>query len=103
MPYEYTGFGHVSEKTDAFSFGIVLIELVTNLHPLKARKLVELTTGDVGDDICIHDGARAIGWPLPVLRSVGDMVTSLTEGKANRRGSMHQEIRNLENEVDKLQ
>ena len=41
MPTEYTLHGRVSEKTDAFSYGILLIELLTNLHPTKARTLLD--------------------------------------------------------------
>ena len=29
--------GHVSEKTDAFSYGVLLIELLTNEPPAAAR------------------------------------------------------------------
>ena len=29
MPFEYLGHGHVSEKTDSFAFGVVLLELLT--------------------------------------------------------------------------
>lgn len=41
MPVEYTTFGHVSEKTDSFAFGLVLIELVTDLNGFQARALFE--------------------------------------------------------------
>jgi serine/threonine protein kinase len=38
---QYMQSGHVSELTDAFSFGIVLIELLTGLHPIEARTLAD--------------------------------------------------------------
>ena len=25
--------GHISEKTDSFAFGVIILELLTNLHP----------------------------------------------------------------------
>jgi serine/threonine protein kinase len=33
MPLEYTQFGHVSEKTDTYAFGVVLCELLTCKEP----------------------------------------------------------------------
>jgi hypothetical protein len=33
MPYEYLQSGHVSEKTDTFAFGVVLLELLTGKPP----------------------------------------------------------------------
>jgi serine/threonine protein kinase len=41
MPPEYTQRGHVSEKTDAFAFGLMTIELLTGLHPTYARELID--------------------------------------------------------------
>jgi hypothetical protein len=50
MPAEYFGKGQVSEKTDAFAMGIVIIELLISgsmnancpeAFPLKARNLVD--------------------------------------------------------------
>ena len=37
MPTEYTLHGRVSEKTDAFSYGVILLELLTNEKPHDAR------------------------------------------------------------------
>jgi serine/threonine protein kinase len=70
MPWEYAGFGHVSEKTDAFAMGIVVIELLIfgsmpnaapEDFPFKARDLVN--TEDAADLSALLQ-ARAVssGW-----------------------------------------
>jgi serine/threonine protein kinase len=41
MPPEYEKRGHVSERTDSFAFGIVIIELLTGLHPVIVREIVD--------------------------------------------------------------
>ena len=38
---EYQGRGQVSERTDSFAFGMMAIELMTGLHPLLARELID--------------------------------------------------------------
>ena len=40
MPDEYTRFGQVSEKTDAFAFGMVLAELLLGQRPAQVVELV---------------------------------------------------------------
>ena len=40
QPPEYTGQGHVSEKTDTFAFGVVLLELLTAKPPSHAGELL---------------------------------------------------------------
>lgn len=42
MPNEYALYGHVTIKTDAFAFGILLLILLSNLSGSGARKLVEM-------------------------------------------------------------
>ena len=37
MPPEYTQEGHVSEKTDTYAFGVVLLEILTGLFPKDPR------------------------------------------------------------------
>ena len=48
MPAEYLVRGHVSEKTDAFAFGIVVGELVTGLDGRETRELLEGAKGTDG-------------------------------------------------------
>ena len=37
MPYEYSQSGHVSAKTDAFAFGVVLLEMITGRPPARRK------------------------------------------------------------------
>ena len=68
--------GHVSPRTDAFAFGLMAIELLTGLHILLAREVVDdcESTQEIGDAIQQHhDGTiaepRATGLPhLPTTR-----------------------------------
>ena len=39
MPHEYHSFGQLSERTDSYAFGIVLIKLITGLSPQPAAEL----------------------------------------------------------------
>ena len=77
MPNEYLTLGHVSAKTDAYAFGILLIECLTPLPSKKARKLVETrqeraigdgVDGGLGDALQVDPCVRA------VVRSVGGFV-----------------------------
>ena len=40
-PAEYHSRGHVSARTDSFAYGIMTLELLTGLHPIVARDLVD--------------------------------------------------------------
>jgi hypothetical protein len=45
--------GHVSEKTDGFALGVVLVELLTALSPTKARDLVDdHTVNTLAEALC---------------------------------------------------
>ena len=41
MPPEYQARGQVSTRTDSFAFGIVMIELITSLHPVVVREMCD--------------------------------------------------------------
>ena len=61
MPPEYQARGQVSARTDSFAFGMIAIELLTGLHPLVVRELI-----DENESECLaglieqhHDGEAA--------------------------------------------
>jgi hypothetical protein len=83
MPIEYIQNGHVSEKTDAFAFGILVIEVLTNLSPSKARTLVddhEITTLPS----MLKNYAKQGGWPKQAAQLLSEVATSCTRGTKTR-------------------
>ena len=95
MPSEYFIFGHVSDKTDSFAFGIVLIELLTGLPGMDARELVE-TADDVAPALARHANAAALGWPAPLLRTLARTVRRCTQAKPTARASVAAEMGGME-------
>jgi serine/threonine protein kinase len=83
MPNEYIQNGHVSEKTDAFAFGILVIEVLTNLKPIEARTLVddhEITTLPG----VLNRYAVQGGWPTRAAQLLSEVGTSCTRGTKSR-------------------
>jgi hypothetical protein len=78
--------GHVSVLTDSYAFGIMLIELLTDLHPVDARALVD-EYSQLKDRIkAIEDAAKGIGWQdTRGARTVAaEVAASCTDGSATR-------------------
>lgn len=78
--------GHVSVLTDSFAFGIMLIELLTDLHPFSARALVD-EHSQMKDRIkAIEAAAKGIGWQnTGGARTVAaEVAASCTDGSATR-------------------
>jgi hypothetical protein len=50
MPAEYENFGELSEKTDAFAYGIVLLELITGFDAREVRAMVDSVHQDQDTD-----------------------------------------------------
>jgi serine/threonine protein kinase len=53
MPPEYTMSGHVSERTDAFAFGMVLLELLAGRPPRETAELYTMEPGKRGRWRCM--------------------------------------------------
>ena len=127
MPPEYLSRGQVSPRTDAFAYGIVTIELITGLHPVAARELIEEYEPDELPDLIkrFHDGdtrlekeiAKAAsarggsrGWQQqykPRARCVWppaalDIVTSIAVRTSYLRPKRRAEVRDILPELEEL-
>jgi serine/threonine protein kinase len=103
MPVEYLVRGHVSAKTDAFSFGIVVVELLTSMGGGAVRDLVEQgnqegdsDTMSLTDDLLALPAALQLGWPEAILRELAAVAERLVEGRARARSTVAEEINILE-------
>jgi serine/threonine protein kinase len=95
MPNEYL-LGRVGPKTDAFSFGIVLIELLTSGNGIDARNLVELSERPLHEELRMHPVVEALGWPKQVLEQMVGLVVRCTQHLARERSTVIAELPVLE-------
>ena len=91
QPPEYVQLGHVSEKTDSFAFGVVLLELLTGERPadyemgeMLSQKMYEPLQDAERELPPLLDG-RAGAWPLPRAASLGRIARSCIEMSAAKR------------------
>ena len=102
MPLEYLQSGHVSEKTDAYAFGVVLLELLTGEEP------ADSATGDMLTQRLhapLQDAARELPrlldasageWPLPQAVAVGGVASRCIEVIAMERCDVHDVLPTLD-------
>lgn len=96
-PVEYIMQGHVSDRTDTFSFGILVIELMTFTTPLQARMVIEdLADFNVGAALAQHSDALELGFPNDVKSVMGDVVERCTMSKHRMRSTLAAELPKLE-------
>jgi hypothetical protein len=91
MPPEYVTMGHVSEKTDSYAFGVVLLELVTGKPP---RAVVDLHAREnhIFEHICSGElvDSSAGAWPPSVLRDVADIAKGCLTFHSRHRRSVRE-------------
>jgi hypothetical protein len=106
-PSQYSGRGHVSEKTDAFAMGIVIIELlisgsietkIAEKFPLKARDMVD--GKDAADlSAAIQSMAVGSGWAddyaTRAAKILIDVAVSCT-GRTEKRQTPTMVLRRIE-------
>jgi hypothetical protein len=83
MPSEYLQSGHVSEKTDSFAFGIMVVEMLANINCLEARDLVDQHEVNTLPQI-LEDLAAQGGWPEKTAEILSNIATMCTRGTATR-------------------
>eukprot|EP00930_Biecheleria_cincta_P099807 TRINITY_DN91420_c0_g1_i1.p1 TRINITY_DN91420_c0_g1~~TRINITY_DN91420_c0_g1_i1.p1 ORF type:complete len:515 (+),score=77.14 TRINITY_DN91420_c0_g1_i1:57-1601(+) len=94
LPVEYTSLGHIDEKTDAFAFGIILVEMLANFDSLLARSLVNnhekncfgiSSLYTVTFQKAIKTLAIEASWPMQTAEILSSIAASCTRGA---RGKM---------------
>jgi serine/threonine protein kinase len=87
MPTEYANLGHISAKTDAFAFGILVIELLTNLHPRSARELADSYTDLKARTNRLREIAKECKWVNTegARTIVCEIAAQCTAGSATRK------------------
>ena len=87
--------GHVSVKTDAFAFGMVLLELLTGMTPVGTAQLYTM------DDNCFtHMEQKFVDrnsgrWPRGVVKKVTQVAEECLAWKSNKRATVVQVLPKL--------
>ena len=82
MPVEYLQSGHVSEKTDSFAFGIMVVEMLANINCLQARDLVDKHEKDTLPQ-ALEEAAKG-RWPKKTAEILSSIATTCTRGTMTR-------------------
>jgi serine/threonine protein kinase len=104
MPVEYMGQGHVSERTDAFALGVVLLELLTGKPPANRSsneflyfEMIDVVA-DPGQHLAQHL-APDMEWPAEVREravALACVAQKCLEPMAQRRSTVHDVLPQLD-------
>jgi hypothetical protein len=81
---EYKERGHVSPKTDSFSFAVVLLELVTGKDGLEAMSL-HMDEAELFEELHQYADARAGAWPGGVVAELAAVAEQCIAYHVSRR------------------
>jgi hypothetical protein len=83
QPAEYVNNGHVSEKTDSFAFGIMVIEMIASVNCMQARNLVDENEKDTLPQ-ALEELAVQGEWPKKTAEILSSIATACTRGTKTR-------------------
>ena len=83
QPEEYIKFGHVSEKTDGYAFGIMVVEMLANIDCLEASTLLDDHESNTLPQ-ALKELADAGGWPAIISDVLSKVATTCTRGTKTR-------------------
>ena len=96
MPIEYLQSGHMSDRTDAYAFGVVLMELLTGLPPTLAGQTFTLEGPGVFDRVGQIADRKAGRWPPAVLRVIATVATRCLDHAPRQRATVKSVLPALE-------
>jgi hypothetical protein len=97
MPTEYFMLGHVSIKTDSFAYGIVLLQMMSNLSGRGARGILQLELDYVNaESLGQQQDIKERSWPTAQLGVLAGVVQRCTQEKPNRRCNVADIISEME-------
>jgi serine/threonine protein kinase len=97
MAPEYIAYGHVSVKTDAFAFGVVLMELMTNLSGHKSREVMDLELVEINAaSLQSLPQVQSKSWSAKQLNVLGDIVERCMLMKPKKRCAVKDALPELE-------
>lgn len=95
MPVEYMTCGHVSAKTDAFAFAILLVEMIIGVSPQAARD-VQASSASFASKLVSHPTAKLLDWPTSTLKRLACAVQGCGDAYVQSRTSIADVMEALE-------
>jgi serine/threonine protein kinase len=96
MPPEYTQNGHCSEKTDAYAFGIILLELLTGKLSIEVASM-NYEDEDLHENMAArHTDATAGAWAAGAVEAMAKASRACLEFRSQKRASVRSVLPALE-------
>ena len=95
MPPEYVQNGHCSSKTDAYAFGIVLLEVLTGKPPMEVANM-NYADEDLHKNMAQHTDASAGAWAAGAVEAMAKASQACLEFRSQKRSTVQDVLPALE-------